>query len=182
MDFEDKKMARVFQAWEYVMNFVDTGGQQASVRVELRADDAADMAAVEGAATAIRAAYVGASDGTLVSDSLRKVWVEDSISLPTDAQREEKAVISLAIEGKPLDTARVTVPMPKTALFVAPTGPNSDYVDSSKAEVIALMSLYQTSGGVAQISDGDTVSDTAPFKGGFRKHYASGKNSLPNFG
>jgi hypothetical protein len=110
------------------------------------------------------------------------VFVEDAITLPADAQREQKAVISFALTGKPLDSGRVTVPAPVTSLFVAVSGANSDIVSGASANVLALHALYAETGGVATLSDGDTVPDNGYFLSGYRKHYASGSNSLPRFG
>lgn len=175
-------MALGFANWKLVIKWVDSGGQNTTTTVDLLADDAAAITAVEGAATAIIAAYNGASDGVILGYDLTKQYVEDALTLPATAQREMKAIINANLEDKPLDVGRIVVPMPNNGLFVAASGANNNIVDSGDAAVNALLDLYKTTGGVAYLSDGDTVDDTTPFRSGYRRHYASGKSRSTTLG
>lgn len=175
-------MAIAFANWKMVMKWVDSGGQNTTTTVDLIADDAAAITAIEGAATAIAAAYNGASDGVLLGYDLTKQFVENALTLPATAQREMKAVINANLDGKPLDVGRIVIPMPNNGIFVAATGANNNIVDSGDAAVQAVLALYQTTAGVATLSDGDTVDDTTPFRSGYRRHYASGKSRATTLG
>jgi hypothetical protein len=80
----------------------------------------------------------------------------------------------------PKKTHTFRIPAADIGIFVATSGPNKNVVDGLNADVVAFLGLYETTGAIAQISDGETLVDSAvgppvvaPFVRGKRRHRGS---------
>lgn len=133
-----------------VLTLVDTQGDPSTMEFEL---SSADFATAVTDKDAILAAISGVSQSIVASYHLKLIEDEDAFVFPVGADNSIKARLSFQILDS-VDKARRDIPSPQNAIFVAPTGPNNNVVDTTNAAVIAFAQLFQT-GGEAFLSDGE---------------------------
>lgn len=128
----------------------DTQGDTATMLFELQS---ADFATAVTDKDAILAAISGVSQAIVSSYHLAIVEDEDAFVFPAGADNSIKARVQFQIVDS-VKKARRDIPSPQNAIFVAPSGPNNNVVDTTNAQVIAFAQLFQT-GNQAFISDGE---------------------------
>lgn len=171
-------MAKVFVGWKVSINFLDQGQQQVTKSYDLR-NGAADLVAdVETAASNLIGDIEAVTTAEITGFSLSKVFAEDAVAVPTTAQNENTAQLSVNIDGNPLKRAIITIPAPDEAIFVATSGPNNNIVNATNAAVVDLVDNFRT-GGTVTISDGE---DADLLIGGVRVHRRSGRSRQRRIG
>lgn len=128
----------------------DTQGDTATMLWELQG---ADFAAALVSKDAVLSALSATSGAIVSSYHLSLVEDEDAFVFPTGADNSIKARIQFQIVDS-VKKARRDIPSPLNGLFVAPSGPNNNVVDTLDAGLIEFAELFQT-GGSAFISDGE---------------------------
>jgi len=161
-------MALVTDGWWLTVEFIDNGANRTTRTIQMRA---ADYATATTDAATIIAALEQASDAVLTSYAVRERFVEDNLLLPgVGVQIENIALMQMEITGNPLKTATFAVPAPNPAVFVSTSGANANVIDTASATITPTYNLFENTGGVAYISDGETATD---FLGGKRIHRKS---------
>lgn len=158
-------MALVSDGWRLTVSLADTSGSISTLTYELTS---ADVVEATAATTTILAALNAITKSSVVSYVLGEVYAEDAVTLPADAENAIKASISVYLEGLGQKRANIKIPAPVNAIFTAATGPGFNVVSGSAASVTGYIDLFETTAGVATISDGETVRDTNNFAGGKR--------------
>lgn len=167
---EGSRMALVQDGYRMVVTVYDTSGSPATLSYDMTSAD--DAAAATDAAT-ILAALTAATKSTIGQYTYGPKFVEDALTLPADAENVIKASISAYIDGLGNKRANIKIPAPVNAMFTATSGPGFNVVSGSAAAVTGYLDLFETTGGVATISDGETLRDTQNFAGGKRISRAS---------
>ncbi len=94
---------------------------------------------------------------------------EDTLTIPAvDSHVNEIASVIVNLEAGENKKAVVQIPAPVIGLFVGPTGPDKDRVDTTDVDLNTFIDQFQTTGGEFTISDGETVDDTVPIVSGRR--------------
>lgn len=101
----------------------------------------------------------GVSAGTVKSYNITGTAVEDALVPPTsaDAGYGEKALLSGNMDGNPLKSWTLYIPMPKIEIFLDTDGPLMDQIDITDPLVTAYVANFTSIGSVASISDGEFV-------------------------
>jgi len=167
-------MAFIGQNWMLNTVWIDTGGKTTSRRFELVAtDDDGDLTAVIADVQTIVAAWIAASNAVLVSQTISKTSVEDSVTLPAgNVNIEENLQVSAKIFGTPNKSAVFEIPAPKDTLFEGATGEAHDIADFDDTVLAAAVAVF-VNGEQAYISDGETI--TVQNIRGKRVHHKSTK-------
>jgi hypothetical protein len=154
-------MALVKQAWTVEITLIDKGSNETTRSYPLVAtDDAGDVSALVTEVTGtIIPALLAVTLLVIKKWTLRLLYLETSLSLPTDsgAEVEAHALITVPIYGIPNKSAVVDIPGPEILCFVGTSGPNYNIVDTSGDEVRAYVGLFKQVGNVAYISDGEQL-------------------------
>jgi len=158
-------MALVSTGWRLTVTLNDTSGSSSTLTFDLVAAD--QLTASTDAAT-ILTALGNVTDSVVGQYFLGEVFAEDALTLPANAENAIKASVSLYLEGAGQKRANLKIPAPNIGLFTATSGPGYNVVDGADTALEAYIDLFQTTGGVATISDGETVRDNQPFAGGKR--------------
>jgi len=158
-------MALVSTGWRLTVSVADTSGSISTLTYELNAAD--EVTATADAATIITN-LTAITKSTIISYVLGEVFAENAVTLPADAENAIKASISVYLEGLGQKRANIKIPAPVNAIFTAATGPGFNVVSGTAAAVTNYINLFKTTGGVATISDGETVRDLNNFAGGKR--------------
>jgi len=164
-------MALVTQGYEAAVSLVDNGGNVSSLQYNLVSADFAT--AVTDTATVI-AALKAVTNCVVLGYAIKEVFLEDAFAYPAAGiEIEDKASITVKLEGAGIQRANLRIPGPKIGIFTAATGGGANIVDVSDADLNTYVGLYKTTGGVATISDGEKVADTTPILSGRRVSVAS---------
>lgn len=163
-------MALVTAGFRLTVSLADTSGSISTLTYDLTSADF--LTATTDAATVL-AALNNVTDSVVSSYSIAEVFEESALTLPAGAENAIKASLSLYLDGAGQKRANVKIPAPVDGIFTTATGPGYNIVDGADALVTAYIDLYQVTGGVATISDGEQVRDTDPFAGGKRISRAS---------
>lgn len=101
----------------------------------------------------------GVSAGVVKSYNITGTAINDALTPPTsaDAGYAEKAILSGNMDGNPLKSWTLYIPMPKAALFLDTDGPLMDQINISNAAVTAYLANFTVEGEVATISDGEFI-------------------------
>lgn len=163
-------MALVDAGFRMYVTLADNGGNTSTLQYALVA---ADSVAANLAAADVIAALGNVSDGVIVEYGVTAITANDTPTLPGPAvQVEDKASLTLNLNTVPRKRANMKIPAPKpgsaTGIFTAESGGGANVVNTSNAALLTYVGLFQTTGGIATISDGDTVSDTTPIDRGRR--------------
>lgn len=152
--------------WLLSVKLIETSLKTTEKRYELTSADYA--AAVIDAASVITK-LEAVSDLEVVEYHFYEEHVEDTIVIPTAAQKENQALLSLRIAGNPLKNVTHAIPGASAGIFIAATGPDSDRVDTADTQLVAYAGMFM-SGGECYISDGETADN---LNGGHRRHVAN---------
>jgi len=158
-------MALVSQGYRLVVSLTDTSSSVSTLTFELSSPDA--LTAATDAATVLTA-LGDMTDSVVSSYSINEVFAENALTLPANAINAIKASMSVYLEGAGQKRGNLKIPAPKTGIFVSASGPNNNVVDDTDPAVIAYIDLYQTTGGILTLSDGETVRDADWWAGGKR--------------
>lgn len=103
-------------------------------------------------------ATIAATSDCLIYDyAIRSIWVNDTPTIPASGiQNENQALLTLKILGKPLDSATLSIPGAKPALFVTTSGPGANVVNMSSSLITNFVGLLED-GALLTVSDGDNV-------------------------
>lgn len=158
-------MALVQDGYELTVNLADTSGSISTLRYELRA---ADQLTAQTDAIAITAALAAITESVISEYRINEIYREDAFALPAAAENAIKASISAYLSGLGNRRANIKIPAPVDAIFTSGTGPGYNVVNGGFGTVQAYLDLFEATGGVADISDGETLRDGNPFGGGKR--------------
>lgn len=159
-------MAISSQGFWFNISFVDTGGNVSSKSYQMTAPDYATAIADAAAALPL---FTAVSDAEISAYRVTEIFAEGTLTLPTNAEIENQALVTTGIVGEPLKSATLTIPAPKAAIMTATSGAGYNVVDASDADVIAWLAMFSQSG-YFLISDGEVASG---WKGGRRIHRKS---------
>jgi len=157
-------MALAAGRWYTVIELADTGNQRTTMRFEQSAP--ADAAAALAAGTALATDMAAVSDAVIAKYFVYQVYEEDAFALPAAAQIENQALITLSIDDEPSKVGTIRIPAPTIDIFAGATGPNSNIVDGTDADVIALVANW-VSEDLYYVSDGEQAE---AFISGHRRH------------
>lgn len=156
-------MALVKQTWSVEVTLIDKGGNETTRSYPLVAtDDAGDVSALITIVTGtIIPALLAVTLCVIKKWTLRLLYLETALSLPTDsgAEVEAHALITVPIFGLPNKSAVVDIPGPEVLVFLGTSGPNYNIVDTSADEVRAYKGLFSEAGNIAYISDGEQLAN-----------------------
>lgn len=161
-------MALVSDGFKLTITLIDSGGNRANLPYYLKAALYAD--AVTDTATII-AELLAITDAAVQGYTLAEQYIEDDLAYPAAGVHiENRATITARIHGHPSKTWTTHIPAPDSAIFLSPTGEGSNEVDIGNVDLLAYFGLFEETGGVAEISDGETLADAATIKKGHRTH------------
>lgn len=158
------------------LTFMDKARNISTRQLQL---NVADMAAAVAAAATVVAAYTAVTDAEILGYTISRRYGEDSVVVPTDAEVENTALLTLQLDADPMKSASLSIPAPKESIFLASSGVNNNYVDLVDAGVQGVLALFHPATGVAYISDGETSSS---LKNGRRVHRRSSRNRTQRIG
>jgi hypothetical protein len=168
-------MAIVSDGFEGTITIMDSGGNTSSLTYKLveaavAADALADL-------QAILALLLAVTNGVLKSYTFVERFVQDTPIFPTAGVHvENRATVVAQLADNPLKTATVIIPAPKDGIFQTDTGPGSNIVDLSDADLLAYIDIWQETGALASISDGEFITDgVTALRSGKRTHRKSSK-------
>lgn len=166
-------MALAFIGFELHVTLADKGGNTANLSYMM---DSADYAALATEAGAVRAALADVTDAAIKGYSLVSRYLDTAFALPIIGEVEARATVVGQIAANPLKKATIHIPAPKDALFVgAPGTTQYNQVDGTNADLLTYLEIWQSVGGVANISDGEYLDATSPFDTGKRTHRHSSR-------
>jgi len=153
-------MAFVLQNFIFTIAFADNSGAVSTRTYETQDTD---LAAVTALLDDWATTFAAVTDAEIVSYSLTQRWIEDTVVLPAiGVQNENQAIVSAKILGDPTESAVITLPAPKSGVFVGQSGPSADVVNIAAQIVINWLGLF-LDGGAFYVSDGENP--VAPFSG-----------------
>jgi hypothetical protein len=145
-------MAWVDKGFKLVVTFQDAQADQTTRTLDLVADNYADAAA----AALVCIGYLEAvTAADIVKYEVKQKWNADDASTPANTDVSQGALITMAIDGKPGKSASWVIPAPANAIFTTASGPGNNAVNGSNAAVIALVGMFDASGGECFISEGE---------------------------
>lgn len=159
-------MALVSQKFIASYTFRDSGGDDTVKTYVLQA---ADMTAALASAASLLAILKSVTNSKIDGYSVTQQFAEETPEAIADdtVRNSVQAVISVTLDGKPLDRGTITVPGPKNALFTAVTGAGSDVVNATATLVTNLVGAFKP-GELAYLSDGENAADV-PNTIGYRR-------------
>lgn len=164
-------MALVSNGFVGYVTLIDSGGDSSTLSYQLVAADAAAAATAMGT---ILTALGAVTDAAVKSYSVAEVFVENALTFPLAGTHvENRAVVTVQIDGEPLKKSTVVIPAPDVGIFVASVGPNSNVVDIADAALVSYIDIWRTTGALAKLSDGETVQDVDGIIKGVRTHRKS---------
>lgn len=136
------------------VQLVDGGDNTSVLRYELTA---ADYATAVTDTAIILAALQAITDAVVRKYSINHVYGEAAFSFPAaTVQVENKASITVLLEGNDNKKANIKIPAPVIGLFVDATGGGSNVVDLSDADLVTYFTLF-TTGNECLLSDGEVA-------------------------
>jgi len=105
----------------------------------------------------------------LISDTFIVVTEKESLILPAaDCNIFELASIVGNLSGGEGKKATIQIPAPEDGIFVGASGPDLNKVDTSDIQLNDFTSMYELTGAVFTLSDGENLDDTTPLSAGKR--------------
>lgn len=164
-------MALVSDGYTLTVTVKDNGLNPSTMSYDLVA---ADATAAEAAVTAILALIPPVTNAAISGYSLSQRFVEDNFIVPVSGIHvENRAAIVTQIADNITKKATVFIPAAAPGIFRAASGDASNDVDPADADLVAYINIWQETGALATISDGEFVSDTDPIVRGYRTHRSS---------
>jgi hypothetical protein len=161
-------MALVNIGFRFFYSFMDTGGNVSTLTFDaVSADYTQALLDLD----LVRVELQALTKATLIRYGITDTFEEDAISLPAQAEIENKASITLLLAGS-IKRANIRIPAPADALFVGASGPSYNQVNTGNTNLIQLVD-YMKAGSFLRISDGEAVDGTTPIQAGKRVHVKS---------
>lgn len=151
-------MAIVSDGFDLRVNLKDTGGKTFPMVFNLVA---ADAAAAATATATILGRIAAISDLVVSGYSIAERFIEDALVLPTSpsVEGENRARLTLQIDGNPLKKHVLEVPGATAGIFLAISGDGYNTVDVGDTALQNFITTFHP-GGLATISDGENVDIT----------------------
>lgn len=145
-------MALVANGFELVATLVDNGGNTSTLRYELVS---ADHATALTDSAAIVAALVAVTNSVMSGYAIRTLFSENAFAYPAaGVENEDKASITVLLDGLGNKKANVKIPAPVIGIFTATLGLGANVVDISDADLLTYLGIFED-GGECYISDGE---------------------------
>lgn len=158
--------------YQMFVTLVDAGGDQSTLKYALLS---ADEATADTDAATILSRLANVTNAKVKGYTIGRVWAEDALTLPTDGQVEERAAVSCEHNNNPLKRTTVMIPAPVDAIFVgAPGTTQYNVVDIVDAALALYIDIWEATGAIASISDGEQLTDGS-IREGRRTHRKSSK-------
>lgn len=139
------------------ITLVDSGGNKSTMRYDLSSVDLT-TAAVDAATLASRLGAI--TDAVVLSYSVGEKFEEDTtFYAAAGVHVEDVALLSCKIDDPEIKYVSLRVPAPVVGIFQQATGPNSNLVDPTDADLQTYLGSFATTGGIATVSDGETLED-----------------------
>lgn len=166
-------MAFEAAAFGMSVTFIDSGSNTAP-REYMMDDTVTTFAEAETAATAAIPQIQATSDAPIVEYRIFQKYAEGALVLPAAIQIENTMSLTYQLIGAGNKKANLNVPAPKIAMFVAPTGPQSNIVNTNTVTntVLETFTTLFKSAGKFTLSDGEK---TSRILSGKRVHKKSSK-------
>lgn len=154
---------------------VDSGENESKMRFYFRSTD---FDTIRAFAVGTLATNLGAVTGSVIkSIHISESVDEDAFALPAGVENENRALIVGRLDDN--GTKNIFIPGAADGVFVAATGSDRNVVDSTDADLLAFLSMWQQvsapGDSVLTLSDGQELHPTSPIKSGKRTHRASRK-------
>lgn len=150
-------MALTQLKWFLEIAIADNSGDLSPRFYEMPTAASADFDAFTINANTLRAALLNMTDGKIASYRIGAHFVEDALVLPlSGVENENQAFLSGKIVGDPTDSATQSIPAAKPGIFVAPSGPGANVVNTGAGAVSTWIGLFDQAGpGPWTVSDGE---------------------------
>jgi len=167
-------MALVFSGFRGRVTLRDQGGNYAFKEYDLReatthADALSDLSAIVALLDPI-------TNAVIQGYSLSTIYEEDGFAFPTGGvQIENLARVTALLDSDEVGkTVTIEIPAPVDGIFMGSAGKSYNIVDVGDSALFAYTDgVYATTGGLAFISDGETIQDTNALVSGKRVHKKS---------
>ena len=147
-------MALVADGFELTVSLVDNGGNVSTLSYELVA---ADHATAVTDSAIIVAALVAITNAVVSGYAIRTKMSENAFAYPAAGiENEDKASISVLLDGLGNKKANVKVPAPVIGIFTAASGAGANVIDISDTDLLTYLAIFE-SDGECKISDGQTM-------------------------
>lgn len=147
-------MALVANGYGLSISLVDNGGNVSTLKYDLTSADHA-AALVDGAA--IVSALAAITNAVISQWVIHTRYAEDAFAYPAaGVENEDKASITVLLDGLGNKKANVKIPAPVIGIFTAATGLGANIVDISDTDLLTYLAIFED-GGEAYISDGETM-------------------------
>jgi len=118
---------------------------------------AADHATAVTDSATIVAALNAVSNAVISGYAIRTKMSENAFAYPAAGiENEDKASISVLLDGLGNKKANVKIPAPVIGLFTAASGAGANVVDISDPDLLTYLAIFE-SGNEATLSDGETM-------------------------
>jgi len=146
-------MAYVANGFFMSVDLVDNGNNKTTKTYDLQG---ADLAEATTNAGTILTALAAVTDATIKGYNIGSRFTNDAFAFPAaNVNIENLALITLGITNDPTKSATITIPAPKSTLFVETSGAGANNFSNSGAGQ-TYWQLF-TVGGEAYLSDGETA-------------------------
>lgn len=148
-------MALAFSHFEITLALADKGGNVSHKTFVCNPANVPDYTGADTARTWLHTNYPNLTNGVVISSRLQEVFQETAISLAAATENENKALISVQLNGR-VEKSNLEIPQAKDALFLGSSGAAYNQVDITNTALLAFVSQYHTTG-YFFISDGESV-------------------------
>jgi hypothetical protein len=140
------------------VTFIDSGSNTAAREYMMDAT-VTTFAEAEAAATAAIPQIQATSDAPIASYRVFQAYNEDALILPAAIQIENTMSLTYQLFSAGNKKANLNVPAPKITMFVAPTGPQSNIVNTNTTTntVLETFTTLFKAAGKFTLSDGEKV-------------------------
>lgn len=153
------------------ISLMDSGLDRSNLTFNLL--PSADYAAAVAAAAAIIPLLTAVTTAEITGYTIGTKFIEDTVAVPAAAEVENRAVIVGQLSSSPLATATIVIPAPAPGLFQTTIGAGHNLIDQTDTDLLAYLGIWQETGALAALSDGEYLADTDVFRSGKRQHRKS---------
>src|SRR5215204_6789534 len=115
-------MALVFKGFAVEYQLVESSGKSVPKFLEADPEVIDDYATLVTQWAASLTTINNVTDSVIGAYTLKAIWVEDSLVLPSGAENSDQAIMTAKIDGDPTESATLTIPAASDAVFVSTTG------------------------------------------------------------
>lgn len=145
-------MALTANGFDLTVTLVDNGGNNSTLTYNLIA---ADHATALTATAAVIAALNAVTNSVISGYNIRTKYSESAFAYPAAGiENEDKASISVLLDGLGNKKANIKIPAPVIGIFTSASGWGANVVDISDADLLTYLGLFED-GGECTISDGE---------------------------